>query len=161
MIQEFCDWLSRTNVSVAFQSATWFVPTVQTVHIISIAILLTSVYVMSFRLMGVTRGGQPLAVLIAKSTPWVWITLCVLLGTGILLTITEPARELLNWVFRVKMLLVVALAAILLVVQNRMRRSPEYWSESPARRLAARAIGIAAVIIGAGIVTAGRWIAYV
>ena len=161
MIQEFCDWLSRTNVSVAFQSATWFVPTVQTVHIISIAILLTSVYVMSFRLMGVTRAGQPLAVLIAKSTPWVWITLCVLLGTGILLTITEPARELLNWVFRVKMLLVVALAAILLVVQNRMRRSPEYWTESPARRLAARAIGIAAVIIGAGIVTAGRWIAYV
>jgi magnesium-transporting ATPase (P-type) len=161
VIQEFCDWLSRTNVSVAFQSATWFVPTVQTVHIISISILLTSVYVMSFRLMGVTRGGQPLAVLIAKSTPWVWITLCVLLGTGILLTITEPARELLNWVFRVKMLLVVALAAILLVVQSRMRRSPEYWTESPARRLAARAIGIAAVIIGAGIVTAGRWIAYV
>jgi magnesium-transporting ATPase (P-type) len=161
VIQEFCDWLSRTNVSVAFQSATWFVPTVQTVHIISIAILLTSVYVMSFRLMGVTRGGQPLAVLIAKSTPWVWITLCVLLGTGILLTITEPARELLNWVFRVKMLLVVALAAILLVVQSRMRRSPEYWTESSARRLAARAIGIAAVIIGAGIVTAGRWIAYV
>jgi len=161
VIQEFCDWLSKTNVSVAFQSATWFVPTVQTVHIICIAILLTSVYVMSFRLMGVTRGGQPLAVLIAKSTPWVWITLCVLLGTGILLTITEPARELLNWVFRVKMLLVVALAAILLVVQSRMRRSPEYWTESPARRLAARAIGIAAVIIGAGIVTAGRWIAYV
>ena len=161
MIEEFCDWLSRTNVSVAFQSANWFVPLVQTVHIISIAILLTSVYVVSFRLIGLTRGGQALAVVVAKSTPWVWITLCVLLGTGILLTITEPARELLNWAFRVKMLMVIALAAILLVVQIRIRRRPEYWSESPARRLAARAIGIAAVIIGAGIVTAGRWIAYV
>lgn len=150
-----------TGVSVAFQSANWFVPTVQTVHIISIAILLTSVYVVSFRLIGVTRGAQPLSVLIAKSTPWVWTTLCVLLGTGILLTITEPARELLNWVFRLKMLMVVALASILLFVQIRLRRSPEYWTESPARRLAARAIGIAAVIIGAGIVTAGRWIAYV
>ena len=84
MIQEFCDWLSRTNVSVAFQSANWFVPTVQTVHIISIAILLTSVYVVSFRLIGFTRGAQPLSVLIAKATPWVWTTLCVLLGTGIL-----------------------------------------------------------------------------
>ena len=161
MIQEFCDWLSRTNVSVAFQSATWFVPTVQTVHIICIAILLTSVYVVSFRLIGLTRAGQPLAVLIAKSTPWVWTSLCVLLATGILLTITEPSRELLNWVFRVKMLMVIALAAILLVVQIGMRRHPAYWSESPARRLTARAIGIAAVIIGAGIVTAGRWIAYV
>jgi hypothetical protein len=133
VIQEFCDWLSRTNVSIAFQSAGWFVPTVQTIHIISIAILLTSVYVVSFRLIGVTRGGQRLAVLVARSTPWVWITLCVLLGTGILLTITEPARELLNWAFRVKMLMVIALAAILLVVQIRTRRSPEYWTESPTR----------------------------
>jgi hypothetical protein len=161
VIQEFCDWLSMTGISVAFQSADWFVPTVQTVHIISIAILLTSVYVMSFRLIGVTRGRQPLAVLIAKSTPWVWTTLGVLLGTGILLTITEPARELLNWVFRLKMLMVAALAGILLVVQVRMRRSPDYWTETPARRLVARAIGIAAVLLGAGIVTAGRWIAYV
>jgi lipoprotein signal peptidase len=161
VIKEFCDWLSRTNVSVAFQSANWFVPTVQTVHIISIAILLTSVYVVSFRLIGVTRRGQPLAILVAKSTPWVWIALCVLLGTGILLTITEPARELLNWAFRVKMLMVAALAGILLLVQIRLRRSPEYWTESRTRRLAARAIGIAAVVIGAGIVTAGRWIAYV
>lgn len=133
----------------------------QTVHIISIAILLTSVYVVSFRLIGVTRAGPPLAVLIAKSAPWVWTTLCVLLGTGILLTVTEPARELLNWAFRVKMLMVIALAGILLLVQIRARHSPQYWSASPARRLAARAIGIAAVIIGAGIVTAGRWIAYV
>jgi hypothetical protein len=161
VIQQFCDWLSRTSVSVAFQSANWFVPLVQTFHILAIAILLTSVYVVSFRLIGVTRGGQPLAALTAKSTPWVWIALCVLLGTGTLLTITEPARELLNWVFRVKMLMVMALAAILLVVQTRLRRSPEYWSESPNRRRAARAIGIAAVIIGAAIVTAGRWVAYV
>jgi hypothetical protein len=161
VIEEFCDWLSRTNVSVAFQSANWFVPLVQTVHIISIAILLTSVYVVSFRLIGVTRGGQPLAVVTAKSTPWVWIALGVLLGTGILLTVTEPARELLNWAFRVKMLLVLALAGILLIVQIRTRRSPEYWTESPTRRRAARAMGVAAVIIGAGIVTAGRWIAYV
>jgi hypothetical protein len=161
VIQEFCDWLSATRLSVAFQSANWFVPAVQTVHIISIAILLTSVYVTSFRLIGVTRGGQPLAVVIAKSKPWIWTTLCVLLGTGILLIITEPSRELLNWVFRVKMLMVALLAGILLLVQVRARSSPEYWSGSPTRRLVARAIGIAAVLIGAGIVTAGRWIAYV
>jgi magnesium-transporting ATPase (P-type) len=161
VIEQFCDWLSRTDISVAFQSANWFVPLVQTVHIISIAILLTSVYVVSFRLIGLTRGTQPLAVLTARSTPWVWITLGVLLGTGILLTITEPARELLNWVFRVKMLLVLALAAILLIVQVHTRRNPDYWVESPLRRRSARALGIVAVVIGAGIVTAGRWIAYV
>jgi hypothetical protein len=161
VIQEFCDWLSMTGLSVAFQSANWFVPLVQTVHIICIAILLTSLYVISFRLVGLTRGGLSLAALSAKSTPWIWTALAVLLVTGILLTITEPARELLNWVFRVKMLMVLALTGILLLVQARTRRNPDYWSESPMRRRAARAIGVLAIIVGAGIVTAGRWIAYV
>jgi hypothetical protein len=161
VIEEFCDWLSRTSISVAFQSADWFVPLVQTAHIIAVAILLTSVYVISFRLVGLTRGNQPLSALTAKSIPWIWTALCVLLLSGILLTITEPARELLNWVFRVKMLLVLALAAMMLMVQTRMRRNPEYWTESPMRRLAARAVGMAFIVIGACIVTAGRWIAYV
>ena len=161
MIEQFCDWLSRTQVSVAFQSADWFVPLVQTAHIIAIAILRTSVYVLSFRLIGLTRGAQALATLTAKSTPWFWTALCVLLVSGILLTITEPARELLNWAFRIKMLLVFALAGMLWMVQLRMRQNPEYWTASPARRHAARAIGIVAAIVGASIVTAGRWIAYV
>lgn len=161
MIEQFCDWLSRTGISVAFQSANWFVPLVQTVHIIAIAILLTTVYVISFRLIGITRGAQPLASLAARSAPWIWTALSVLLVSGILLTVTEPARELLNWVFRIKMLMVFMLAVILWIVQSRMRRNPQYWTESPVRRRAARAIGIVFIIVGAGIVTAGRWIAYV
>lgn len=146
---------------MAFQSANWFVPLVQTVHIIAIAILLTTVYVISFRLIGITRGAQPLASLAARSAPWVWTALSVLLVSGILLTVTEPARELLNWVFRIKMLMVFLLAVILWIVQSRTRRNPQYWTESPMRRRAARAIGIVFIIVGAGIVTAGRWIAYV
>lgn len=159
MIEEFCDWLSMTPVSVAFQSANWFVPLVQTIHIIAIAILLTTVYVISFRLVGLTRGRQPLPLVMAKSTPWIWIALAVLLATGSLLTITEPARELLNWVFRIKMLLVLTLAAILAWLQMRMRADPAHWSQTP--RLQARALGLLCVLIGAAIITAGRWIAYV
>ena len=159
VIEEFCDWLSNTQVSVAFQTAKWFVPLVQTVHIIAIAILLTTVYVLSFRLIGLTRGAQPLPTIMAKSRPWIWIALAVLLASGMLLTITEPARELLNWVFRVKMLLVLALAAILAWLQARMRADPIRWSQ-PARAQA-WAVGFLCVLLGAAIITAGRWIAYV
>jgi magnesium-transporting ATPase (P-type) len=161
LIQQFCDWLSGTQVSIAFQSAGWFVPLVQTVHIVSIAILLTSVYVVSFRLIGLTRGAQPLSSVAARLAPWIWASLCVLLATGILLIITEPARELLNWVFRAKMLMVLLLAGILAAAQLRVRSSPDYWNHSRARRRAGQAIGWLCVAIGACIVIAGRWIAYV
>jgi hypothetical protein len=159
VIEEFCDWLSATPLSVAFQSANWFVPLVQTIHIIAIAILLTAVYVISFRLIGLTRGLQSLPTLMAKSAPWIWITLAVLLFSGALLTITEPGRELLNWVFRVKMILVLTLAAVLAWLQMRIRANPALWSQPS--RLQARAVGIVCLLLGAAIITAGRWIAYV
>jgi hypothetical protein len=161
VIEEFCDWLSTTGVSVAFQSASWFVPLVQTVHIVAIAILLTSVYVISFRLAGLSRGSHPFAVLTARSMPWIWSALAVLLISGLLLTITEPSRELLNWAFRTKMIMVLILATMMRVVQVHTRRDPGYWSASAAGRHAARVLGIASLLIGAAIVTAGRWIAYV
>jgi hypothetical protein len=161
LIERFCDWLSATPISVAFQSVNWFVPLVQSVHIISISILLTSVYVVSFRLIRPSTGAQPVATVAARLAPWIWTSLCVLLVTGTLLTITEPARELLNWVFRTKLLLVLLLTGTWAGVQLRLRRSPEYWSQSPARRRAARAVGLLCVAIGACIVIAGRWIAYV
>ena len=149
MIEKFCDWLSITPVSVAFQSTSWFVPLVQTIHIVSIAILLTSVYVVSFRLIGLTKGMQPLAAVARRLAPWIWASLCVLLVTGILLTITEPARELLNWVFRTKMVLVLLLATILWRVLLRMRRNPAYWSESPARSTPRHRIGFLLGVRGA------------
>jgi magnesium-transporting ATPase (P-type) len=159
VIEAFCDWLSTTSISVAFQSANWFVPLVQTVHIIAIAILLMTLYLIGIRLLGLNSRSPSLAATMSKSR--VWSALCVLLFTGVLLTITEPARELLNWVFRTKMVLVLLLAIIVAIVQSRLRRDPDYWTASAQRRLVGRCVGALVLIIGAGIITAGRWIAYV
>ena len=53
MMENFCDWLAATPLSLAFQNWTWFVPSVQTVHILCVAVVLTSAYVIGLRL-GVT-----------------------------------------------------------------------------------------------------------
>jgi hypothetical protein len=161
VIEEFCNWLSATRVSEAFQDWTWFVPLVQSVHILSVAVVLTSVYVIALRLVGLPIGKQSLSTVTAKSMPWTWRALGVLLLTGALLTITEPSRELLNNVFRAKMVLVLLLAGIMWLIQLRLRHRAGYWTDSSARRKAGRGLGIAVLVVGAAIVTAGRWIAYV
>lgn len=161
VIEDFCNWLAATRVSDAFQNWTWFVPLVQTIHILSVAIMLTAVYAIALRLVGFTLGKQSIATVTAKTMPWTWIALSVLLLTGTLLTITEPSRELLNWAFRAKMIMVLILAAILRFNQLRLRADPRYWTGSAGRRGAARVLGVVSSIMGAAIVTAGRWIAYV
>lgn len=161
MISQFCDWLEATPVSQTFQGLTWFVPSVQTVHILSIAVVMTSVGTLDFKLLGISGRAQSLAVMVSGLMPWIWSALVILLITGALLTVTEPSRELLNLAFRAKMLMVLAMAAILVLLQRRLRDDPDYWSRSPRRRGAARAIGAISLLLVVCIVVAGRWIAYI
>src|SRR5579862_7916359 len=130
----------------------WFVPSVQTIHIVSIAVVMTSVGLIAGKLVGLTGRQQALSAMISSTMPWVWYALGALLATGLLLTIAEPARELLNDAFRAKMLMVLALAGILRLVQVRLRQDPEYWSR---RRVAAGGLGAVALFLAVTIIVAG------
>jgi hypothetical protein len=158
VISQFCKWLDATPISQTFQSLVWFVPTVQTVHILSIAVVMTSVGMLAGKLVGITGRNQTLSAMVSSLMPWVWCALAVLLATGLLLTITEPSRELLNAAFRAKMLMVLAMAGILRLVQVRLREDPDYWGR---RRAAAGGLGAASLVLAVTIIVAGRWIAYI
>jgi len=160
MIQHFSDWLASTWLSQAFANANWFVPTVQTVHILCIGVVVTALGMLDFRLLRLTRSGPPPETMAAKFVPWVWRALVVLLVTGILLTITEPNRELMNGAFRLKMFLVVLLVVLTLVVQKASAREPGYWSASLSRRRLGMALGVGSLVLCVSIVAAGRLIAY-
>lgn len=160
MISQFCDWLASTSISQWFQDAAWFVPTVQTIHILSISVLMISNSVLALKLLGLRAGRQPLSVAAAYFLPWMWCALAVLLCTGILLTITEPARELMNNAFRAKMLMVLVLVGITLIVRAGLQRDPRYWASSAPRLLAGRSIASISLVLSVCIVVAGRWIAY-
>ena len=42
-IDNFCSWLDQTPLSQAIQSTPWVIPAVQTVHILAIAAVMSSV----------------------------------------------------------------------------------------------------------------------
>ena len=160
MMQQFSDWLAATSLSQLFAGMNWFVPTVQTLHILSIAVVVTTLGMLDFRLLRLIRSGPPLQTLAGNFIPWTWRALGVLLATGILLIITEPTRELMNDAFRLKMVLVLALVVLTFVFQAANTREPGYWSASPARRRFGAVLGIASLVLCVSIVVAGRLIAY-
>jgi hypothetical protein len=161
MMQKFCDWLSGTWLSQLFANAGWFVPTVQTIHILSIAAVIIMLSMMNFRMLRITRSGPPLQNLAGGYVPWVWRALVILLVSGILLTITEPTRELMNNAFRLKMLMVSVLIVLTAIFSSALRRDPEYWSATPGRRVLGSAIALGSLVLCVSIVAAGRRIAYV
>jgi hypothetical protein len=160
LIQRFCDWLAATAVSELFAGLDWFVPAVQTVHILSIAVVVTTLGMIDLRLLNLTRSGPPLPVLARSFLPWTWRALGVLLVTGVLLTITEPTRELMNDSFRLKMVMVLMLVIMTRAFQMAIVRDPEYWTASGSGRRLGGAIGIVSLLLCVSIVAAGRLIAY-
>ena len=160
-MQNFCDWLAGTSLSQLFAGMEWFVPTVQTLHILSIAVVVTTLGMLDLRLLRLIRGGPSLESLAGSFIPWTWRALLVLLASGILLIITEPTRELMNDAFRLKMVLVVLLVGLTFVFQNANTREAGYWSASPARRRLGGVLAVGSLLLCVSIVVAGRLIAYV
>jgi hypothetical protein len=160
VIEHFCDWLVATPLSTAFQTWTWFVPTVQIVHIICISVVFTVVLRTGVRLLRPQSKSGTLGAFLGAQMPALWTAMALLLVSGSLLTIAEPARELLNWAFRTKMVLVLLLVGIIVSVRHVTRDNTAFGDDRKTRAVA-RATAILLLVLGIAIITAGRWIAYV
>lgn len=142
------------------QTTSWIVPLVQTIHILAIAAVMSSVLMIDLRLLGIVGRDQPLARVSDRFRPVIWWTLPILLVTGILMIIGEPVRSLESPVFQLKMALLVAAMIVTLSYQVPLGRVPSFWDLSIGRRGVARIIAVLSLLLWVGIVFAGRWIAY-
>ncbi|MGA9883962.1 MAG: DUF6644 family protein [Candidatus Acidiferrales bacterium] len=156
MLQHFCDWLSNTPLSLKIQTVLWIIPAVQTIHILCVSIVISTMAMLDLRLVGIAGRSQPVSRAVSRWVPWVWATLPVMLVTGCILIIGEPTRELMNPYFRAKMLMLATVVAITAFVQLRNRKEA-YWER---RAIAARFAGTFSLLLWVAIVAAGRWIAY-
>ena len=156
----FADWLSQTAFSVAIQTHEWVIPTVQSIHIVAIGIILTSVFMIDLRVLGYAGRDQTLVETNERFGPWLTGALYVLLATGILMVIGEPVRELLAFSFWFKMCLVVIGVTQALVFQAAVRRNQARWETALVNRGSVRSLAVLTLFIWIGIVILGRLIAY-
>lgn len=160
-VQAFSDWLAATPLSTQIKAVDWIIPTVQTIHILSISIVTSAAAMVDLRVLGVLSRRQPLAEIAYRFVPWIWWTLIVLAVSGGTLIIGEPGRSLGNPAFVAKMSMLAAVLVLTLLFQRGLRHDERYWDSSAGRRLGGRLIAGVSLIIWAGIVFAGRWIAYI
>lgn len=153
-------WISSTSLSQAIQNYEWAVPTIQSIHILGVCVMLSSLGMIVLRLMGKAGTRTSVADTARRYVPWMWGALIVLFCTGLLLVIGEPRRELTNIMFQIKMLLVLCAITIIAVFQRSAMRHPEFWNHEPeSARIKMMAAGV--LILFFAIAVAGRWIAYV
>ena len=166
MLQDLSDWLEQTALHTIFSDTTrletWLIiPLSQTIHIIGVAIVMTAVGMLNLQLLGIRVTKQSFAELSAGWMPWIWSGMVVLLLTGVVQTIAEPTRELMNNTFRIKIIMLVIAVAITVLYRTQVRKDPKYWERPGERRTAAYALASLSLVLWLGIVAAGRLVAYI
>jgi hypothetical protein len=159
-LSEFSRWLAATGLSHTIQTAGWIIPTLQTIHILSVAAVFSAAILVDLRIWRLIERDQPLPAVARRFLPTIWPVLLILLVTGSLLIVGEPRRSLLNSTFYLKMALL-ALAILLTAgLQRSISSSPNFWDRDRWRRMAGRLAATVSILVWCGILFAGRWIAY-
>ena len=153
------EWLQGTSLSNAIAARAWIVPASQSIHILAIGIVMASIAMLDLRLAGFIGREQSMRTLTLRFYPWIWGALAVLLVTGIVQTLAEPARELLNWIFWTKMGLVVAAVLVTMPIRS-LLEDCRYRDLAPRKRAIVRACAVTSLVFWVAIVVCGRWIAY-
>ena len=159
-LSEFSRWLAATPLSHVIQTTKWVIPTLQTVHILSVAVVFSSAVLVDLRLWRLLNRDLPLPEVGRRFLPTVWPVLLVLLITGSLLIIGEPRRSLLNSTFYLKMALLAVAIVLTAWLQWTLSSSPNFWDKNRGRRMAGQLAATLSIMVWCGILFAGRWIAY-
>ena len=160
LLSELSKWLAATSLSHTIQTAGWIIPTLQTIHILCVAVVFASAMLVDFRMFRLFEREVPLPQVMRRFLPAIWPVLVILLLTGSPLIIAEPRRSLVNSTFQLKMLLLVIAIVLTATLQRGTASSPAFWEQDRGHRIAGQLVATASILVWSGILLAGRWIAY-
>jgi hypothetical protein len=160
-LKHFAEWLSTTFLSVFVQNHnSWVIPTIQSIHLVGIAMVMGSVFMISLRILGWAGMDQTLRQTTLRFGPWLTAGLSVLLATGLLMVIGEPVRELVTFSFWLKMFLVAVSTLVAAIFQISLRKHEPRWEEKLVNRRSIKGMTVVAFLIWTFIIVLGRLIAY-
>ncbi len=160
-MKSFAVWLSTTPPSVFLQDHNaWAIPAIQSIHIMGIGLVMGSVLMIDLRILGWAWTDQTVRQTTSRFGPWLTGSLWLLLGTGILMVIGEPVRELVTFSFWVKMALVAFGALVATIFQRALRRHDERWEDALVHRRSIKALAVLTFLVWACVIVLGRLIAY-
>jgi len=160
-VKEFAEWLSVTGPSVFIKThQAWMIPSIQTLHIVGIGIILGSVFMLNLRIFGLAAGDLTMRQTQQRFGPWIAGALWLLGLSGLLLIVAEPVRELITFSFWAKMALVLIGGLAVFGFGRMLRKHEEIWGDTLVQRPGIKFAALATFVLWLAVIVLGRLIAY-
>jgi hypothetical protein len=157
---QFCTWLYETPFGTVIRESNYAFPLIETVHTLGIMMLVGTIAVVDFRLLGLMLRDVPVSRLYRQLVPWTWGGFAVMLITGLLLFASEARDNYFNTFFRIKLVLLILVGLNPLIFHATTYRTVSTWDTSNVTPRRARLAAISSLCLWGSIIITGRLIAY-
>ncbi len=160
LLLDLCQWINDLPASQALNESEWAFPIVESVHVLALALMVGTVALVDLRLLGLTFRRVRVSDVAGQLLPLTWIGFAIMALSGIALFASEAAKLYDSSAFRLKLVLLVLAGLNPLIFHFTIYRSVATWDEAPVVPLRARISAVTSLTLWAGIIAAGRMIAY-
>jgi hypothetical protein len=139
----------------------WAFPNIETIHVLSLALVFGSILMIDLRLLGVTSRNSTVSKLSAEVLPFTWIAFVIAAISGTLLFISNARIYFHNLQFELKFLCMFLAAINMAVFHFGAYRSVLQWDNRLPPPLSARVAGGLSILLWVSVIFFGRWIGFV
>ena len=156
----FFQWLYESPVGVAIRENGLLFPWIESVHVLSITLVVGTIGIVDLRLLGLASRNRAISRMSDEVLPVTWTAFGFAALTGVLLFTSNALKYAHNPFFLAKMCLLVLAFFNMLLFNLITSRGIERWDESPNVPGAVRFAGAASLALWIAVIVTGRWIGF-
>jgi uncharacterized membrane protein len=149
-------WFDASAMGAWVRDSRWIFPAIEAVHIVALCILFGAILMLNLRLLGVTMKKKAVAALARELSPWVLVSLIIILASGILLFASEAMKAYASVPFQVKMLFLFGAMIFHYTLYGRLTKS----SDSSIGPVWGKLAAIISILLWLGVGLGGRGIGF-
>ena len=159
-VRTWLDFVEALPSSVAIRESIYGYTALLSLHVVGMCVFAGLVLMMDLRLIGVGNMRTPLSQLQKRLFPWQMAGMVLSTVTGAVLIYGQPSRFYANIFFWVKVMMMVLAMVNALAFHRSTYHTIVVWDSHAVPPFGAKLSGVLSVALWAGVVVAGRMIAY-
>lgn len=158
-VESTLTWLQDLSFPTEIRESAWLFPTIETVHVFALVLVIGSIMTVDLRLLGLTNRDRPFSELAAEMLPWTWLAFSFAAIAGLMMFSSKAIIYYGNIPFRLKMCCLLLAGINMVLFQWVGVRQLHLWDKARPP-WSAKLAGGASLVLWTAIVAAGRWIGF-
>lgn len=160
IIPQFCSWLENTKMAAAIRTSTWLFPTIESIHVLAITIVVGSAAMLDLRLLGIASRDRSVTEVHREILPWTWASFACAVVAGFLMFSSDATKYYQDGPFRWKMFTLLLVGLNAAVFEFGPFRGVSRWDSEKKTPLSAKLAGVISLVLWVFVVGFGRWIGF-